>query len=1124
MSSEVGSGHISIFPVMTGFKSRVTKGTQEAGSAGAKSFEGGFKGAGMKAGRTLGKDLKSAMSAAAGDLGAAELGKLNSQVASASAALSKARLRQQDGAGKVRVAEVRLQEAIAKSGEGSSQAVAAEERLAAARRVQGSATDAVTAASLRLKSAQDAVHSASAAMAESSVRSAGGLRQMASGFRDGVTNANAAKSAFSGVAGSIGGVLRAVSDVSGLTHFGRLIKLTSQQAYRSFTSLATMIGGGLSRAVQRPVQALGSFASAVGAKLAPIGSFAANAAKVMASPFVKLGSQVSSFLSPVTTQVSSLFSKLGAVGGPAASRLVSSFGAGISRLGSSAASGLQSVVAAAQRAGSAAGQALGAGLKNTATAGVAAAAAAIGVALGSGLSRLSSIDTARAKLTGLGNDGMTVAKIMNDASASVRGTSFGLGEAATVAASAVAAGIKPGEALQGHLKSIANNASAAGLSMQDMGSIFNKAATQANGVQNDVISQLADKGIPIYQALAEQMGVTAGEVFKMASEGKVDFATFSAAATKAAGTVADEIGKTVPGAWKNMRASLGRSGANIFGGINKETGEMYGLFARIAPLIQSVTKAMAPLEERSAAIGAKLDTLLGPALDRITGFFTRISEGAGLVGTGFEKLTGIAGPLGGVMAALGAGGLASILTKIPMLSALLPGLSGALGLLGGPLGIVAAAFAGFALTGGDTEALVSSLTTIISSVVAALPGLVSQIATFVPQLLDSILSQVPALLGAGVEIVGVLIQGLVTAIPVIATGALALVQGLITAIVANLPMIIQGAIALVMALIQGIVTAVPLLITAALQLVSGLLTAIVGALPMIIEGGIQLLMALVLGIVGALPQLLTAAVDLVLGLLGAIITNLPLIIEAGIQLLLSLVTGLIDALPQLITAAISLVLQLVVGLLTMLPQLVEAGITLVVSLITGLVKAIPQIIEMLPQIVSAIWDGLAAVDWLDLGAQIIQGIIDGFFSMVGSVGDAIGEVVGGILDFFPHSPAKKGPLSSVGWRQLKTSGAATMGQFIDGADGRAPAFGDSLADAASAASTKAQAAMSSVSAEVSASVASRGAPASSSSSTASQAAGQPEFTQINHFDHLPPEVAVEMAGQRLTSVARRARA
>lgn len=1012
MSSEVGSGHISIFPVMTGFRGAVSKGAKDAGAAGAKSFDGGFKGAGRATGRALGRDLKSAMATASKDLAVAEIGKLNAAVASASAALSKVRLAQQDEAGKVRVAEVRLQEAIAKSGEGSAIAVAAEERLETARRRQQTVTDAVTAATTRLRDAQDAARRATDLMSASSGRASGGLRAVAANLRDGWKDANSARSSFTGLAGSVGGLLRAVSDVSGLTYLGRLAKLTAGQISTAFTSLATMIGGRLARAWQSSSSWLAGVGASVGRALAPAGRVFANVGRAIATPFQRLGSGVATWLSPVTMQVSALFSKISAVAGPAAGRLVSSFRTGLSGIGSATAGALKSVASAAGRAGQAAGQALSAGLKSAATIGVGAAAATIGIALGSGFSRLNAIDTARAKLVGLGNDGKTVAQIMNDATASVKGTSFGLGEAATVAAAAVAAGIKPGDALQGHLKSIANNASAAGISMQDMGSIFNRAATQANGVQNDVISQLADKGIPIYQALADQMGVTAGEVFKLASEGKVDFATFSAAATAAAGTVADEIGKTVPGAFKNLKASLGRSGANIFGGINKETGEMFGLFARLAPFIQSVTRAMAPLEERSAGIGAALDKVLGPALDRATEFFNRLGDGAGIAGTWLEKIAGIVGPLGGVFAALGAGGLASVLARFGPLAALLPGLGGALGLLASPLGIVAAAFAGFALTGGDASSLVSGLTSIVGSVVSALPGLVAQIATFVPQMVASILEQVPALLRTGVAIIGILIQGLVVAIPMLVTGALLLVQGLIAAIVANLPQIIAGAIAIVMALIQGIVAAIPMLITAALQLVTGLLGAIVGALPIIIQGGLQLLLALVMGIVSALPVLLTAVLGLVTSLLGTLIENLPMIIEGGIQLLLALVDGLIKALPQLITAAINLVLQLVTGLLKMLPRLIEAGITLVVSLIKGLVTAIPKIIAMLPQIIAAIWNGLLDVNWLEVGVQIVEGIINGLGSMVGSLVSAIVDLAGsafqGFKDFFGiASPAKR---------------------------------------------------------------------------------------------------------------------
>src|SRR5690606_11432554 len=107
-------------PTMVGFKATVTKETRAAGAAGAKTFGTGFKGAGKAAGREVGGDMKRALTQSAGDMGGDVLRKLAGNVSSASAALSKARLKQQDEAGKVRVAEARLQEAIAKSGEGSA--------------------------------------------------------------------------------------------------------------------------------------------------------------------------------------------------------------------------------------------------------------------------------------------------------------------------------------------------------------------------------------------------------------------------------------------------------------------------------------------------------------------------------------------------------------------------------------------------------------------------------------------------------------------------------------------------------------------------------------------------------------------------------------------------------------------------------------------------------------------------------------------------------------------------------------------------------------------------------------------------------------------------------------------
>lgn len=159
MASEVGNAQVSIFPVMTGFKSAVLRESQAAGKQGASGIKKAFSGAGKSTGASLGKDLKSAFSSSSSGLATSSLSKLKSDVSSASKVLSNARLKQQDAAGKVRVAEVKLQEAISKSGQGSSQAVAAEEKLASARRQEEIATDAVKTASDRLKTAQESLKS-----------------------------------------------------------------------------------------------------------------------------------------------------------------------------------------------------------------------------------------------------------------------------------------------------------------------------------------------------------------------------------------------------------------------------------------------------------------------------------------------------------------------------------------------------------------------------------------------------------------------------------------------------------------------------------------------------------------------------------------------------------------------------------------------------------------------------------------------------------------------------------------------------------------------------------------------------------------------------------------------------
>ena len=349
---------------------------------------------------------------------------------------------------------------------------------------------------------------------------------------------------------------------------------------------------------------------------------------------------------------------------------------------------------------------IGSGVKSAATAAVAGGAAALGTALVKGIGRLSALDGANNKLLGLGHSADSVKQIMGDALASVKGTAFGMDSAATVAASAVAAGIKPGNDLQRTLKLVSDAATIAGTDMGSMGAIFNKVAA-SNKVQMDVINQLHDAGVPALAALADHMGVTAEEASKMASKGEIDFETFQAAMEKSLGGAAASSGNTFSGAMANVGAALGRVGAGILGGV----------FPRLAPLFQAVTKALGPLEDRAAGLGEVIGAKLAPVFD----WLERALSG----GLGQMKIApSILAPLTGAFLALGSSGLAPLLGMVPGLG----GLASKLAFLGGPVGIAVAAFAGLVAVSPELQAALGTLLGAVGSAASTLAPTVAEVA------------------------------------------------------------------------------------------------------------------------------------------------------------------------------------------------------------------------------------------------------------------------------------------------------------------------------------------------------------------------------------------------------------
>lgn len=234
-------------------------------------------------------------------------------------------------------------------------------------------------------------------------------------------------------------------------------------------------------------------------------------------------------------------------------------------------------------------------LGTAAKAGAGAAAVIGGLAIKGGFQRAMNIEDAQASLRGLGHDAASIEKIMDSALASVKGTAFGLGDAATIAATAVAAGIKPGDELTRTLKLTANASALARIGLSEMGSILNKVWTSGR-VGTEELNQLADRGIPIWTKLAEHYKVNATQLRKMVSAGKVDAETFAEVLEGTVGTAAEEMGKTTRGAWANMLAALSRAGEKFLSGIfplfRKGLGGITKLFDALSPMAEKAGQGL----------------------------------------------------------------------------------------------------------------------------------------------------------------------------------------------------------------------------------------------------------------------------------------------------------------------------------------------------------------------------------------------------------------------------------------------------------------------------------------------------------------------------------------------------
>lgn len=221
------------------------------------------------------------------------------------------------------------------------------------------------------------------------------------------------------------------------------------------------------------------------------------------------------------------------------------------------------------------------------------------------------------------------------------------------------------------------------------------------------------------------------------------------------------------------------------------------------------------------------------------------------------------------------------------------------------------------------------------------------------------------------------------------------------------------------------------------NVLQGIPQVIYGLVPEVVQTGTELLGSLAQGFTQGIPDFLANALPQLLSFTENLRENAGEFVNAGLDMITQLANGLIAGLPDLIAYVPDIIINICGIINDNLPKLLAEGVSLVVQLGVGIVKAVPDLLANWKKILQAVLSVISAVNWLNIGKNILTGVASGVRSMGSSMLNAF----------------KGGFSSALAWIKSLPSQAVQWGKnliqsFINGLTGKGKVAG--IATAATA--------------------------------------------------------------------------
>lgn len=214
------------------------------------------------------------------------------------------------------------------------------------------------------------------------------------------------------------------------------------------------------------------------------------------------------------------------------------------------------------------------------------------------------------------------------------------------------------------------------------------------------------------------------------------------------------------------------------------------------------------------------------------------------------------------------------------------------------------------------------------------------------------------------------------------------------------------------------------------NVLAGIPEIVYSLVPELLQTGTELLSSLAQGFTEGIPEFFSTALPQLLAFTDQLRDNAASFVDAGLNLITQLLNGLIAGLPDLIAYVPDIIINICGIINDNMPKILAEGVSIIVQLVVGIVKAVPDLLANWKKILQAVLSVISAINWLNIGKNILTGVANGVKSMGTSMLNAF----------------KGGFSSALAWIKSLPSQAVQWGKnliqsFINGLTGKGGAVG-----------------------------------------------------------------------------------